>query len=1131
MVPAALAALLIISSLLASQTDARADGRIRPINYTARAAKKPQPRGQLVDLPKHDGQSTWALFRVNSKGETELLAVKPSHHPVSACRELDPVHTGPQSNHIVVTYTHPDDGEECHLPIVDPRRMYHDHDKGKGKFGGGIHKHEEAEFAVALHPYAAEVRVTDYVTGVQTAARHAVTLEHHRKFQALQTIVTLDPALVQPDTLQVVGPMATQKNIVFLSAGYTSSQKARFDDDVNTLLSFLQLPENALGVSAQPYTRYFSMTNFFKVFYPSNQEGASHPAPAGDGKSVDDNLGCSYGASSARILTCQRSKVLLLGSYAPPDAASSLYIVLVNDITFGGTGGGGICSVYRGDRMPVVFIHEVGHASASLADEYDYGTKEENRVDLENCYWSNTDPPWSSWILNGILQQPSPVCTYTNYFKPTDKACLMESDQKAMCPVCTAAVLRQNFEFGLSLAAPRYPSPYEELILVAGESNVISMNSRVPYLRDETGSFTVTWTVNGTIVGRATHEMGLVPVGSSSTTNTSAVYHYNNIGTFVVSVTIEDGTNIFHATQRRIMSSGTNASSLRQVHVYRVRVVAAEADRTTTNCTWHNVTGRVAYCSTCDDGHAADCSLTFSSRPIQFSLDVTSTLDDLQTWILGVGGVFVVLGCLVFFLIWKSMQLQSQTRVREVLPLTTSVKVIRIVLMVMQCLMLIGVTGIIFFSVYMYQLMTVFGKAIIVGIIVVSTMVWFASFLGFCASYYKNRVVLFVNFALLLMLFGLAVLFTMLLAYVLININTEGVVNQLHSEWTDAVKGDPYEVCTLQSVLQCSGFNTSCITVNTPAGTTDCPANCEIGNQVGFPCFLRIKAFVLENFLLAALGGGILSVLLFVCMILAIILGCKIKTQKVLTWKRRAERKKAGESALTPEEVAMLEVEFRKIDKDGSGDISREEFGGFYNDVMGTALTQRQLDEYFDKLDSDGSGALSFEEFVKIYKPMKRPKKRSLKEAQEARDAARTNSGIFSEHSMLIDESSPGHILLGDTMNSAPRSAQSQRSQKPVAEIDLDLALDDDIDLFADDGADLTAMAEAAAAQERQHQDQQAAVVAAQAERQKRHALEQPSTIDVENVLGDLAGDLGGNDDFGDFENMDIDLDLDDDVY
>ena len=266
---AAVVALLVITALRA---DAYASGEIRRVKHPStvaekevRAAKNKNTR--MTELPPaHNGNSTWAMMRITDDGEVTLVAVQPSHHPVSACRYLVDAHIATDSTHILVSYIHPVDGEECHLPIRDPRQMYHDHDKGNGKFGGGIHMHEAAEFAVALHPLAYEVHIVDFAREAKTVSKVRITLAAHRAFEAL-AVVTLDATKVSPTTVQVVGPMAEQRNIVFLSSGYKATQQATFDADVAKLVSFMQLPENTLGVSSQPYMRYFSLTNIFKIFY------------------------------------------------------------------------------------------------------------------------------------------------------------------------------------------------------------------------------------------------------------------------------------------------------------------------------------------------------------------------------------------------------------------------------------------------------------------------------------------------------------------------------------------------------------------------------------------------------------------------------------------------------------------------------------------------------------------------------------------------------------------------------------------------------------------------------------------------------------------------------------------------
>jgi Ca2+-binding EF-hand superfamily protein len=73
---------------------------------------------------------------------------------------------------------------------------------------------------------------------------------------------------------------------------------------------------------------------------------------------------------------------------------------------------------------------------------------------------------------------------------------------------------------------------------------------------------------------------------------------------------------------------------------------------------------------------------------------------------------------------------------------------------------------------------------------------------------------------------------------------------------------------------------------------------------------------------------------------------------------------------LTEEELETLRGHFAKVDKDGSGEIDKDEFAQFYNNVMGGNMTKKELYDIFDKLDADGGGSLSFDEFVKVYKIM-----------------------------------------------------------------------------------------------------------------------------------------------------------------
>lgn len=989
---------------------------------------------------ERDVKSIWTLININQAGDTEIVAARESQQPPSVCvghpSKEDAVH------HVVVSYLHPVTQEECVIRNLDPRIEYHDREADDGGLYGGVIHHGSIQFAVTVHVDAQEVTVMDY-KNPKALRRHFITQAHHSHFDTLA--VTIDSTGIQASTIQLAGPTTQQPNLVFVSAGYTTAEQAKFDTDVAKIVTFLR--DESADLSSMPFRRYLSMTNLFKVFHPSPQSGASHPAPAGNGFIVSNNLDCSYGTTSARILSCDRAKTLIVGSYAPPNPNSATIISIVNDPLFGGTGAAGIATTYSGSKMLVIFQHEMGHASASLADEYDYGYTEAIQVPMPNCYWQEFNTPWQVMVNIFVVPKPTRVCTYTNYFKPTAGTCLMESEKSEYCAVCKYNVARSMFDKGINLASPRFPSQYETSFIPLGGSVNLFVNSQLLRIFDDTGRFNIEWVVEqtGSLIGT-----NVAAVGFGRLLNGSG-YSNPAVGSYTIIAKIYDRTTLFVDAYRLQLEtrSSNNITSLFQHHRFRVQVYNPAT--TPVTCVNKTSVDSDKYCSVCDAGQQAACDLNFKAIPMASMDTVAATPVGLQTYHIIVGVVLLVLGIVVFIVIWRVMSLHTQHSPMEILPLTANILILRGLLLATQIGMLIVSTMAIVFSIYVYSQLAIFGRATLLGVVSCSVVTWFGSFLGFCSAYYKNRSALFANFILCLLLFICVFLFTVLTLYVYSNIKTDSVKNQLESEWKRSVRYRAADVCNAEAFLFCSGFRTPCDKFTSTRGTTNCPSNCVGPNRYADTCYVRVEAFVSDKFGLGSVGAIILTVLVLACCTMSVLLGWSLKMQRNRVHRERRVRHATGQNILSPEELAMLRREFNKIDRDGSGDLSRSEFSGFYNAVMGADLSPRELEEYFDKLDADGNGVLSFEEFIKVYVPHREPKRRNVhdKPANVDLDSEASDTPHHTPRQKYRAEDDGMDALAArageDLQRDDPQPVETQRPQTEQRQpaVDQDLLFDD----------------------------------------------------------------------------------------
>jgi hypothetical protein len=169
-------------------------------------------------------------------------------------------------------------------------------------------------------------------------------------------------------------------DLLVLGDGYTSSQSAKFTTDSAAVIAdFFSIP---------PLSTYSNYFNIHTLFTPSTQSGADHPpynaACTGDnptccsdplmqsdplrGMMVNtafDGRFCAF--SIHRLLVVDGNKVLAAAA-AVPDWDTLL--IIVNDTTYGGSGGEDMAVISMEASAVDVAQHEYGHSFVGLADEY-----------------------------------------------------------------------------------------------------------------------------------------------------------------------------------------------------------------------------------------------------------------------------------------------------------------------------------------------------------------------------------------------------------------------------------------------------------------------------------------------------------------------------------------------------------------------------------------------------------------------------------------------------------------------------------------------------------------------------------------------------------------------------------------
>jgi len=159
--------------------------------------------------------------------------------------------------------------------------------------------------------------------------------------------------------VQLAGDPHGKVDFVFIAEGYTAGERDKFKSDLDRMTQYL--------FSVEPYKSRRDRFNIRGVFRPSPEQAMDEPRQHIYKKTV---LNASFNALDLDryMLIEEDHRMHEIAGQVPYDAI----IVLVNSKRYGG---GSICLDYCVSTVdhptsPQVFIHELGHSFAYLADEY-----------------------------------------------------------------------------------------------------------------------------------------------------------------------------------------------------------------------------------------------------------------------------------------------------------------------------------------------------------------------------------------------------------------------------------------------------------------------------------------------------------------------------------------------------------------------------------------------------------------------------------------------------------------------------------------------------------------------------------------------------------------------------------------
>eukprot|EP00754_Rhynchopus_humris_P028606 Rhum_TRINITY_DN15167_c6_g1::Rhum_TRINITY_DN15167_c6_g1_i2::g.141825::m.141825 len=314
------------------------------------------------------------------------------------------------------------------------------------------------------------------------------------------------PPGAEARTEQRAGNPSKVNNLVFLASGYKAAERPKWEADVLSTLKALRTGDR-YG-NTMPYVRYLPAINIFSVWQPSPESGASIPK---QNITVDNNVGCTYGKSIDRLLTCNRGLLMDLAEVSDAKPRTKNFknvvgLVLVNSDKYGGAGSSSSGFKYgsfyttseqsasaRGTFAAIMF-HELAHAWLGLSDEYTYGRDGPETGKTPNCISPSLvakDNPWQHLIDAGLIPaKPSLGCKNNNWYRAKSNCLMKTLGSETLCPVCKESGTLKLYDTPtFSTTFPSCPLPDEVVHMVAGGEMRLHANKNLT----DMGDFVLKW--------------------------------------------------------------------------------------------------------------------------------------------------------------------------------------------------------------------------------------------------------------------------------------------------------------------------------------------------------------------------------------------------------------------------------------------------------------------------------------------------------------------------------------------------------------------------------------------------------------------------------------------------------------